>query len=288
MTAAHAKYELIRLEQGSPEWHALRKTKITATDAVVIMGASPWKTRTQLYNEKLSPTEELTTNERMQRGIDLEPVARDLFNLTTGNKMVPKVAVKGWAMASLDGMNDWDEVLEIKCPGEKAHATALSGKVPDYYYPQLQHQMYVCNAQKVFYYSFDGFDGVTVEVKRDDAYIEKMVEEELKFYECLISKTPPEQSETEYVERMDEEWNTWATQWMSVTSQMKHLEKEEEELRKQLITLSGASNARGAGIALCQVQRKGTVDYAKIPQLKGLDLEQYRKAPSNSWRITCS
>lgn len=285
MTAVR-KHELIDLEQGTPEWHALRKTKITATDASVIMGASHWKTRIQLYHEKLSNDAPTPPNERMQRGIDLEPVARDLFILNHGYICQPCVVVNDWAMASLDGIDETGKILvEIKCPGEKDHAVALSGKVPDHYYPQLQHQMWVCDVQEMYYFSFDGVDGVTVKVKRDDEYVEKMINEEYKFFMCLQQKTPPEPSEGDYIERNDDIWQQCASQWTSVTSQIKELEKEEEELRKQLIFLSGESNSKGAGISLCQVVRKGNVDYAKIPELKGVDLDKYRKGSINSWRI---
>jgi hypothetical protein len=34
------------------------------------------------------------------------------------------------------------------------------------------------------------------------------------------------------------------------------------------------------------VERKGAVDYAKIPALQGLDLEQYRKAGGEYWRLS--
>lgn len=282
-----AQIEFVDVEQGTSEWLSLRKTKITATDACIIMGASHWKTRIQLYHEKLSNDPPTPSNERMRRGVELEPIARDLFCSLTGHKMVPKVVVKGWAMASLDGINNWNEVLEIKCPGEKDHSIALCGKVPDHYYPQLQHQMYVCNSEKAFYFSFDGFDGVTVQVKRDDEYIEKMIEEEKKFYHCLITKTPPEPLESDYVERSDSIWQEYASRWKSVTDSIKELEVEEEQLRKQLIFLSGESNSKGAGISLCNVNRKGNVDYSKIPELKNIDLDQYRKASTSSWRITC-
>ena len=194
----------IELEQGCQEWHALRKTKITATDASVIMGASHWKTRIQLYNEKLSNDAPMAPNSRMQRGTDLEPIARDLFNIKTGFNMKPAVLIKDWAMASLDGLDEnIFGVLEVKCPGAIDHERAVNGSVPDHYYPQLQHQMYVAGVPMVHYFSFDGMDGVIVKVKRDDNYIEKMIEEEKKFYECLMNKTPPEPLESDYVERND-------------------------------------------------------------------------------------
>lgn len=133
--------QVIDMEQGSPEWLALRKTKITATDASVIMGANPWKTKSQLYQEKLSDDPPKPPNARMQRGVVLEPIARALFCFKTGHHMIPKVIVRGWAMASLDGINDRDEILEIKCPGEKDHSLAMRGQIPEHYFPQLQHQM---------------------------------------------------------------------------------------------------------------------------------------------------
>jgi len=280
---------LSSLVQGSQEWLDLRKTKITATDSTSIMGANPWKTKIQLYHEKISNDPPIVPNERMQRGLDLEPIARDLFILKTGILVFPKVIIKDWAMASLDGISlDGKCVVEIKCPGEKDHAVAVSGKIPDHYYPQLQHQMYVCNVQFVYYFSFDGIDGVIVEVKRDDEYIEKMLIEEKKFYDCIMNKTPPEPLQGDYIERHDDLWEECASKWRSVTNSIKELETQEEYLRKQLIFLSGESNVKGAGISLCQVQRKGSVDYSMIPQLKGIDLEQFRKGSTNSWRITCN
>src|SRR5277367_1182702 len=178
--------------QGSEAWHALRKTKITATDATVIMGANPWKTIHHLYVEKLSDEPPMAPNEKMQRGIDLEPRARELFNLKTGWNMQPEVLVNDWAMASLDGRDCvLGNILEIKCPGEKDHALALAGKVPEHYYPQLQHQMWVAGTCMANYFSFDGADGVIIKVKRDDEYIEKMIIEEFKFYMCLQNKSPP-------------------------------------------------------------------------------------------------
>lgn len=280
--------QILDIEQGTQEWFEFRKKHVTATDASVIMRASHWKTPLQLYHEKLSDDPPMTPNERMQRGIDLEPIARELFNIQTGLMMQPKVLVRDWQMASLDGIDPFGQkILEIKCPGDKDHAIAVSGKIPDHYYPQIQHQMYVSDVSVAYYFSFDGLDGVIIDVKRDDKYIEKMIEEERKFYECLINKTPPEPDEDDYIERNDYKWTFCASDWIAINQQIKQLQEIEEDLRNQLIQLSGQSNTKGAGISLCQVQRKGNVDYSKIPQLKGLDLEEYRKPSTTSWRITC-
>lgn len=272
--------------QGSDEWIALRKTKVTATDAPVIMGVSHWKNRFQLYNEKISDLPFSPPNERMQRGIELEPLARDLFNMQHNVDCQPKVVVKEWTMASLDGIDSTGKIaVEIKCPGEKDHEIAVNGRIPDHYYPQLQHQMYVCDLDKIYYFSFDGMDGVTVIVQRDQEYIDKLNEEEKKFYECLINKTPPENEETIYLERDDDLWLNCAGEWKEINFQIKKMTEREEELRKKLISLSGEYNCKGAGISLCKVERKGNIDYSKIKELKGVNLEPYRKTSSSSWRI---
>ncbi len=285
--SALTNVEILRdLEQGTAEWLSLRTSKITSTDASIIMGVNHWKTKIHLYHEKLSDNVVNFVNERMKRGTELEPIARELFSIQNGIEMFPRVVVNDWAMASLDGMSECGKyIVEIKCPGEKDHALALQGKIPEHYYPQLQHQLYVTGLQSIFYYSFDGTDGVTLVVKRDDAYIEKMVEEERKFYHCIVNKIPPEPSENDYIERDDELWNQCASQWKYINEQIKYLEKEEEHLRKQLIFLSADSNTKGSGISLCKIHRKGHVCYEKIPELKGVDLDKYRKDPITTWRI---
>ncbi len=186
-------YEIVDVEQGSASWHALRKRKITATDAVIIMRESPWKTPANLYYEKISDSPPGIPNQRMQRGLDLEPIARDLFISQKGFIIQPAVVVKDWAMASLDGISAaLTVIVEIKCPGARDHSLAMDGIVPDHYRAQLQHQMYVTGLPETYYFSFDGKNGIALNVKRDDEYIERMVIEEKKFYENLMLRIPPE------------------------------------------------------------------------------------------------
>jgi len=278
---------LEELEQGSEIWLNLRKTKITSTDAAVIMGVSPWKTKLQLYHDKTSNALPSPANERMKRGLELEPIARDLFALKTGLMMRPCVMIRDdWAMASLDGRETFENsILEIKCPGDKDHEMARKGEVPSHYYPQIQHQIYVSGVEFCYYFSFDGFDGISIKIKKNEEYIAKLVEEEKKFYECLMKKIPPEISENDYMEREDLEWESLASRWKEINCSIKELEKEEEILRNQIISLAGESNTRGAGISLSSFQKKGNVDYSKIPEISNIDLEKYRKPSTKIWRI---
>ena len=277
------------LIQGSDEWLQMRKSKIGASDASAILGISPWKSALKLWEEKLSMTTQTFKSSSMQRGIDLEPMARELFTAKTGIEINADVRFSNkyeWMMASLDGIDVKNShIVEIKCPNSKDHSIAVSGKIPDHYYPQLQHQMAVCEVDEMFYFSFDGFDGVIVKVKRDDEYIENLIQKEQEFYECMINRTPPKSSEINYQERHDDEWMKYASKWKSLNESIKQLDKEEKIVREKLIELSGESSSRGQGISLCRVERKGTIDYSAIPQLKNVDLEKYRKPSSLQWRI---
>lgn len=179
--------KIVRLKQRSKEWLQWRRTKIMASDSPSIMGVSPYKTPEQLFHEKTHCYEQ-NVNPWMQRGVDLEPVALKLFEKESGLLLFPCVGEheNGWMAASFDGMTlEEDAIIEIKVPGKKDHQLALEGKIPPKYYPQLQHQLFVCGLSVVFYYSFDGQTGKIIEVKRDDNYIETMIEKEKEFWNIL-------------------------------------------------------------------------------------------------------
>ncbi len=106
---------LMEMEQGTKEWLTLRTTKITSTDASIIMGVSHWKTKIQLYNDKINEHTNTFVNDRMKRGLDLEPIARELFCIQNGIDMYPCIVMKDWAMASLDGRSSCGNyIVEIK------------------------------------------------------------------------------------------------------------------------------------------------------------------------------
>jgi hypothetical protein len=69
---------------------------------------------------------------------------------------------------------------------------------------------------------------------------------------------------------------------------MEILQQKEESLRGQLISLSQNQNSAGGGVRVSKLTRKGNVDYKKIPELKAVNLDEYRKAPMEYWKIVAS
>ncbi len=178
--------------QGSEEWLKIRKEKIGASDSAAIMGVSPWTTRENLLEEKTSDALFSYENEYMKRGKDLEELARELFNIKTGILMTPCVVFSQeypWMMASLDGISTCRKyALEIKCPGKRDHSSAVMGNIPYKYTPQVQHQSVCVNLEMIFYFSFDGFDGTILEVKKDKIYCQNLIFETKKFYDEMMMR----------------------------------------------------------------------------------------------------
>jgi putative phage-type endonuclease len=181
--------QLVNVIQGTSEWKAFRRSHICASDAIVILGRSPWKSLQDLYEEKVLGFEQ-EENPYMSRGKALESLALENFEKETGLEMFPLVFKDdhfAWMAVSYDGITlNKDTIVEIKCPGRKDHDYAVSKKmIPSKYEPQIQHQMYVADLDFAYYYSFDGQEGVIIEVKRDQALIDFLLEKEQAFWHCL-------------------------------------------------------------------------------------------------------
>ena len=276
------------IEQNTPEWLEMRKNFLGASDAPVVMQISPWKKKYELWEEKLGIRESQSSNEYTRKGHELEPFARKKFCEIFGVEVFPKVVFSEeceYMMASLDGLSlDGSLAVEIKCPGKADHSIAADGKVPDKYYPQLQHQIKVANIKVLYYFSYvSDDDWHLIEVPRDEEYIKNLVSEEEKFWECVKTFTPPE---SDFVEIDSEEWKAVSSRWKEVTAEIKALEEKEKELREILVKLSDGRASVGNGVKTSLIHRKGNVDYSKIPELKNVDLDLYRKPVFKSWRIT--
>jgi putative phage-type endonuclease len=271
------------------EFVASRKNYIGASDAPALMGVSPWKSKYQLWEDKLGLAPEQEDNWAMKRGRDLEPLACETYMLHTGNIVEPKMVIHPeipYMMANFDGISeDHSVAVEIKCPGEKDHSVAKQGIVPEKYMPQLQHQMEVVGLEKLHYFSYRDGDTALIEVKRDESYIKKLLVEERKFWSCVENLTAPELSDKDYTKRVDLDWATAASDWKSINEEIEALKEKEKLYRETLLVLSDNKNCIGAGIRTQKIIRKGSVDYKAIPEMKDVDLEKYRKPNIESWRL---
>lgn len=288
----------IQLKQGSQEWLDYRSIRIGASDAPPILGISPYKTRMELWNEKLGLSKGQTKSYAMQRGNDLEPIIREEMSYNLDCDFIPKVFISDkypWMSASLDGIDiEKGIVIEIKCSNKQDHESAKKTIVPKKYYPQLQHILEVCGLHEIYYCSYHQDDYVYFIVKRDQDFIDDMIKQEKEFWDCLQNFNKPEINEIHkefikdpknYIEIQDESWKELASQWILNQQKKKEILEEESNLRSAIISMSGDQNVKGNGLKVTKLSRKGQIDYANVMELQGIDLEIYRKENSFYWSI---
>lgn len=199
------------IEQGTPEWHQLRKGKITGTQLKDIMG-TPKKREDAIYEiiaERLTIGVEDSENyeNAMDRGVRLEPDAISAFELETGKS----VEVTGFCeddtnpmiANSPDGLIGETEAIEVKCLGGKNHVKMwLTNEVPDDYKWQVV-QYFIVNEklEKLYFVGYNPDIDIhplhIIEVKREQIQeaIEKAVVGQKQFLlevEEIIKKLIPE------------------------------------------------------------------------------------------------
>ena len=281
---------IIKLEQGSAEWLSWRKTVITATDASILMGNNPWDTPYQCWQRKLGLIEEKKSNEAMERGKRLEPEARAQFIERHGIEMEPEVVESTefeFLGASLDGISSCGSMLlEVKCGGIKLHDMAVRGEIPAYYKDQMQHQLLVTGAEKCFYYSYNGEDGICIEVFPDPEYKVNFMPKAREFWKCVALGEAPALQDRDYRDMSDTpKWGSYAEQYRQLCEQIKNLEEIKDSYRKELLKLSGDQNCRGGGVRVMKTIMRGRVAYDEIPEIQGVDLDKYRKNATTMWKI---
>lgn len=273
------------IEQRSFDWHEWRKQGLGSSDAAVVMGVSPWRTPLQLWEEKTGKVAvDEKSNWAMQRGIDMEPKARAQYELHSDIEMPPALVVNAtfpFLRASLDGRNEKAKrILEIKCPGAEDHAKAVAGEIPEKYKWQLVHQLLVTGDDGVDYFSFNGKEGVIVKFERDLRLEKSLFEEESKFWDLVQKGVAPELCERDFKLVKDKDTVFLCEQFKQAKIVLEQTEEALEFLKSKIVLSADGNRIRCAGVQVMPVTRKGNVDYAKVPELRGIDLEKYRKKAS--------
>jgi predicted phage-related endonuclease len=192
--------------------------------------------------------------------------------------------------ASLDGFSfDGSIVLEIKCPlSGRDQAAVQKERIPAHYYAQIQHQLEVSRAQEAHYWSFDGTSGILVRAQPDREYITRLIDAEAAFWQRVLDNRWSEPTEDELDLDADPAWRSAALQYREARIRLDRAALEEQQARKQLEQMATARRTYGSGIEVLRSFRKGAVDYSNVPELRGVDLEPYRKAAVEVVKINLS
>jgi putative phage-type endonuclease len=281
---------ILKLAQGSPEWHAHRAQYRNASESAAVMGASPWLTPYQFWQIRTGRVEQAVTA-AMQHGTDMEPRARAAYEAKTGLVMQPLVLTDGEYSASLDGITlEGDLLLEVKCPF-KGKSSALwqavsAGEVPEYYAIQIQHQLMVAGAAAAHLWVFDGTDGWLIAINRDEAVMEAIRAAWDGFQQYLDNDTPPPLTERDTATRDDPVWKLAAVFYLNAKRKAEEATTTLETARERLVALASHPSESGAGVTVTRFWKQGNVDYKRVPELKGVNLEGYRGKGREEVRVT--
>jgi putative phage-type endonuclease len=198
------------IEQGSEAWKLLKVGKVSASRMAELLAktktgafaASRAKYMAQLLCERMTgePTE-FFTSQAMQRGTEIEPVARAAYeaeNLTSVEQVAwvehPTIPMAG---CSPDGFVGEHGLVEIKCKEIHNHLDSiLNDRIDPDHQAQMMWQMCVTGRQWCDYVCFDDRapEGLQLFVKRlhrDEEKIKQMEDEVrtfLKDLENMIQK----------------------------------------------------------------------------------------------------
>lgn len=152
--------QIHNVQQGSPEWLALRANYFTASEAPAMMGASKYQTRTELLALKktgIAPDVSSATQAIFDKGHATEAMARVILERRMGEDLFPVVATKGKLLASVDGMTMLEDTLfEHKLLNQSLVAQVQMQDLEPHYYWQLEQELLVTGAEKVIFVCSDG------------------------------------------------------------------------------------------------------------------------------------
>jgi putative phage-type endonuclease len=281
--------KIVKLAQGSPEWHQHRKLHRNASETPAVLGVSPWLTPYQLWLQRTSRAEP-RINPAMRRGSELEPLARQAYEQLTGLVMEPLVLVDEEYSASLDGITlAGDLVLEIKCPvkGKQSELwqEVQSGQLPEHYVLQVQHQLMVAGAELAHVYVFSGTDGVLLEQRPDPGLWSSIRAGWDRFMEFIDADLPPPLTERDIAIRSDDAWLSAAGAYAEAKGRADAVAVELDAARERLLSLLSHASERGGGVVVTRYWKQGRIDCEKIAELQRVDVEPFRKAGRYETRV---
>jgi len=188
------------IEQNTEIWMDLRKGKFTASsfkDLFMVKTTAGY--RNAMYKvvfEKLTGEQpESFSNDYMQRGHELEPLAREFYEQETFNEVLDPgfFELNEWVGASPDGLIGDDGLIEIKCPAYGTMIQYLIDKeLPAQYKWQVYGQMWVTGRKWCHFMAYHpNLKPIIIRIERDEVIINELtvkINEAIEHAKNIIKK----------------------------------------------------------------------------------------------------
>lgn len=285
------------------EWLKARQSGIGGSDAGTILGVNKWKSKTQLFFEKVNPElKQQVDNEFIYWGNVLEDVVAKEFETRTGkkvrknNKML-RHPEHEFMLANLDRVIVGEKaLLECKTTSQYNIDQWKDDDIPASYLCQIQHYMAVTGYEKAYIAVLCGGNQfIWKEVPRDDELIEIIINAEKDFwYNNVLAGVIPEidgsDATKDFLNHMYKDIDETEVQLsddvetlLTALEQVKQEEKELKELKtqyenkiKHILGNNLAGKTSGYQVTWKPQVRK-TLDTKKIREIYGEQLDPYYK-----------
>ena len=181
--------QILQADQGTQEWLDARLGRPSASQfsKLITTAGKPSASADEYINiliaeRILGESEPIYVNEWMQRGTELEPEARAMYELMHSVDVEEVGFIlddSGEFGCSPDGLIGEDGGVEFKCPAPKNHiAWSRKGVCPSKHYAQVQGCLYITGRKWWDFMSYHPeMKPFIVRVERDEEFIEKLAEQ---------------------------------------------------------------------------------------------------------------
>ncbi len=291
--------------------HDERRGCITASEIGAIAGRGRFATTADVMRRKVRDLNglppEFTGNVATQWGHDYEGDAIAEFEFISGESVYAKgddqqfrkieIVADGFPLligCTPDGITKSGGLVEAKCPygkrNESPDALAYLQSAPEYL-DQMQWQMLVTGMDHCNFVVWTTMGVDYTVIVADPVRQEQLAAIAAEFQRVLDKimadpelQAPYLRDKGEVAHRDDDEFRDAAERYKAASAALEAAEAAMETARSELLALVTEST-EGCGVKINKTERKGSVDYGKIPELKGVDLEQYRKKSSIVWSV---
>lgn len=275
---------------------------MSASDAAIILGSSPYKTPWRLWAEKTgyAVPEDLSKNPEVIRGITFEGEAITAYENLHDEMLLP-VCVESTSnpllRASLDGLDSQNRPVEIKCPSEKIWDEVMylgTGSVAfQLYFIQVQWQLMVTEASEGFlaFYNVWTKELKVFAIKANPKLHEEMTAKAMSFWNLVKTRKAPEKdphrdifipedAQAEMWISLAEEFRTYDAEIDLLQQRLQELKEKQQPLTDQMVGIMGEHYlADYCGVTITRFTAN-RIDYKRIVEeqlsLTDEDLDLYR------------
>lgn len=287
------------MEQRSPEWHAARKGRVTASMVGGILGLAPYQTRAdvmrRMVRDALGAPAEFTGNIATDYGERNEAGAKAEYMMLTGNKVedVGFIPFEDWAGCSPDGLIGADGGVETKCPFSLRDDDKAFKPLSDqpHYYGQIQFSL-ACTGRKWWHFfqwspkHYDLAPTVHVDPEWQAENMPRLRQFHAEFLHELANNADqhlaPKRGEIDTPQAV-----MMVKEYDDLAEAIERAEERKKELLANMVRVAGDKSVIFAGRNLTKVERAGSVAYAKAiaKYAPNSDLEPFRGKPTSYWQL---